>query len=220
MRPDEIAQMFSQIAHRYDRANHILSFNRDRAWRKILVQHAAPKPGERLLDLCTGTGDVAIEFAKACPEMEIVGLDLSEEMLRVAREKLAQLSLDHRVRLIVGNALELPFAENSFEIVSQAFGLRNLPDRARGLKEIYRVLSPGGRALIVEFSIPQSFLMHAWSTSRICDISCPSLGGWCRGRARRMSICATRLRAFPTVLKFLKSSTKRAFAPWGIAISR
>jgi demethylmenaquinone methyltransferase / 2-methoxy-6-polyprenyl-1,4-benzoquinol methylase len=214
MRPDEIAQMFSQIAHRYDRANHILSFNRDRAWRKILVQHAAPKPGERLLDLCTGTGDVAIEFAKACPEMEIVGLDLSQEMLRVAREKLAQLSLDHRVRLIVGNALELPFAENSFEIVSQAFGLRNLPDRARGLKEIYRVLSPGGRALIVEFSIPQSFLMRLVYLPYLRYIV-PIVGGMVSGSRAPYEYLRDSIEGFPDRAQILEELYEAGFRPVG-----
>jgi demethylmenaquinone methyltransferase/2-methoxy-6-polyprenyl-1,4-benzoquinol methylase len=214
MRPDEIAQMFSQIAHRYDRANRILSFNRDRAWRKILVQHAAPKVGERLLDLCTGTGDVAIEFAKACPEMEIVGLDLSEEMLRVAREKLAQLNLDHRVQLVQGNALELPFAENSFEIVSQAFGLRNLPDRARGLKEIYRVLSPGGRALIVEFSIPQSFLARLVYLPYLRYIV-PIVGGMVSGSRAPYEYLRDSIEGFPDRAQILEELYEAGFRPVG-----
>jgi demethylmenaquinone methyltransferase/2-methoxy-6-polyprenyl-1,4-benzoquinol methylase len=161
MRSDEVGELFSKIARRYDRANHVLSFNRDRVWRRELVKHAAPRPGDRILDLCTGTADVAIEFAKECPELQIIGLDLSPGMLQVAREKLVQLKLDQRIRLQEGNAADLPFAESSCEIVTMAFGLRNLPDRVRGLKEIYRVLAPGGRALILEFSLPQSLFVRS-----------------------------------------------------------
>ncbi len=214
MRPDEIAQMFSQIAHRYDRANHILSFNRDRAWRKILVQHAAPKPRERLLDLCTGTGDVAIEFAKACPEMEIVGLDLSEEMLRVAQKKLAQLSLDHRVQLVCGNALELPFEDSSFEIVTMAFGLRNLPDRLRGLKEIYRVLSPGGRAFMVEFSIPQNFFTRLVYLPYLRYIV-PIVGGIVSGSRAPYEYLRDSIESFPDRAQILEELYEVGFRPVG-----
>ena len=214
MRPHEIAQMFSQIAHSYDRANHILSFNRDRAWRRIVVQHAAPKPRERLLDLCTGTGDVAIEFAKACPEIEIVGLDLSEEMLRVARKKLTQMSLDHRVRLVVGDALELPFAENSFEIVTIAFGLRNLPDRARGLREIYRVLSPGGRAFIVEFSLPQSSLVRLVYLPYLRYIV-PIVGGIVSGSRVPYEYLRDSIEGFPDRAQILEELYEAGFRPVG-----
>ena len=214
MRLDEIVQMFSQIAPRYDRANHILSFQRDRAWRRVLVQQAAPKPGERLLDLCTGTGDVAIEFASACPELEIVGLDLSEEMLHVAREKLAHLSLDHRVQLVQGNALELPFAENSFEIVTIAFGLRNLPDRTRGLKEIYRVLSPGGRAFIVEFSLPQSSLVRLVYLPYLRYIV-PIVGGMVSGSRAPYEYLRDSIEGFPERAQILEELYEVGFRPVG-----
>jgi len=214
MRPHEIAQMFSQIAHSYDRANHMLSFNRDRAWRRIVVQQAAPKPGERLLDLCTGTGDVAIEFAKACPKIEIVGLDLSQEMLRVAQKKLAQLSLDHRVQLVQGDALELPFAENSFEIVTIAFGLRNLPDRTRVLKEIHRVLSPGGRAFIVEFSLPQSSLVRLVYLPYLRYIV-PIVGGMVSGSRAPYEYLRNSIEHFPDRAQILAELYEAGFRPVG-----
>ncbi|MCL6642750.1 MAG: bifunctional demethylmenaquinone methyltransferase/2-methoxy-6-polyprenyl-1,4-benzoquinol methylase UbiE [Candidatus Bipolaricaulota bacterium] len=214
MRPDEVAQMFSQIAQRYDRANHILSFQRDRAWRRTLVQQAAPKPGERLLDLCTGTGDVAIEFARACPKLQIVGLDLSEEMLRVAHEKLAQLSLDHRVQLVQGNALELPFAESSFEIVTIAFGLRNLSDRTRGLKEIYRVLSTEGRAFIVEFSLPQSSLVRLVYLPYLRYIV-PIVGGMVSGSRAPYEYLRDSIEGFPDRAQILEELYEVGFRPVG-----
>lgn len=214
MRPHEIAQMFSKIARCYDLANHILSLNRDRAWRKALVQQAAPKAGERLLDLCTGTGDVVIEFARACPELQIVGLDLSEEMLRVAREKCTQLGLDQRVQFVPGNALELPFAQNSFEIVTIAFGLRNLPDRAQGLREIYRVLSPGGRVFILEFSVPQGFLARLVYLPYLRYIL-PTVGGLVSGSRAPYEYLRDSIVSFPGRATILEELYGAGFRPVG-----
>lgn len=214
MRPHEIAQMFSQIARRYDLVNHVLSFNRDRAWRRALVQHAAPKPGERLLDLCTGTGDVAIEFAQACPELQIVGLDLSEEMVHVAREKCARLGLAPRVQLVQGNALELPFAQNSFEIVTIAFGLRNLPDRIRGLREIYRVLAPSGRAMILEFSVPQNSLVRSVYLPYLRYIV-PWVGGMLAGARTSYEYLRDSILSFPDRAQLLEELYEVGFRPVG-----
>jgi demethylmenaquinone methyltransferase/2-methoxy-6-polyprenyl-1,4-benzoquinol methylase len=153
--PAQIAAMFSQIAQRYDRANHLLSFNQDKRWRRCLVQLANPQSGERLLDVATGTADIAIAFAQANSTLAITGLDLSEGMLAIASEKVKQLRLDKQINLIQANALELPFAKNSFDIVTIGFGLRNLPDLSKSISELSRVLKPNGRLLIMEFSIPQ-----------------------------------------------------------------
>lgn len=214
MRPHEIAQMFSEIAHRYDRANHILSLNHDRAWRRELVRHAAPQPGERLLDLCTGTGDVVIEFARACPDIQIVGLDLSEEMLRIARDKFTQLGLNQRVQLVHGNALELPFAESSFEIATIAFGLRNLPDRAQGLREIYRVLSQGGRVFILEFSVPQSFLVRLAYLPYLRYIV-PWVGGMLTGARAPYQYLRDSILSFPDRAQILEELYEAGFRPVG-----
>ncbi len=214
MRPHEVAQMFSKIARRYDLANHVLSLNRDRAWRRALVEQAAPKPGERLLDLCTGTGDVAIEFAQACPGLQIVGLDLSEEMLRVAREKCARLGLDERVQLVQGDALRLPFPDDSFEIVTIAFGLRNLPDRTEGLREIHRVLSGGGRVLILEFSVPQSFLARSVYLPYLRYIV-PWVGGLIAGAGTSYRYLRDSILSFPDRAQILEELYKTGFRPVG-----
>lgn len=204
--------MFSQIARRYDLANRVLSLNRDRVWRRELVQHAAPQPGERLLDLCTGTGDVAIEFARACPNLQIVGVDLSETMLRVAREKCARLGT--RVQLVHGNALELPFAPDSFEIVTIAFGLRNLPDRAQGLSEIYRVLSPGGRVLILEFSLPQGFLARSVYLPYLRYIV-PWVGEMLTGARAPYEYLRDSILTFPDRAQLLEELYETGFRPVG-----
>jgi len=147
--------MFTAIARRYDLLNHMLSFNVDRHWRRMLVTVARTRPGERVLDVATGTGDVAIEFARRTRAGEIIGLDPSSGMLEVGREKLARLAgMDH-VRLVEGDALALPFPDASFDVVTIAFGLRNLPDYGAGIAEMARVLRPGGRLLVLEFLPPE-----------------------------------------------------------------
>ena len=151
-------EMFSEIAHRYDLLNHLLSMNADRRWRHALVDAAGVGDGGRVLDVATGTGDVAIEFARRTQSDNIVGLDPSEGMLAVGREKMARAGLDGRVRLIDGDALALPFESGVFDAVSIAFGLRNLPDFGGGIAEMARVLEPGGRLLILEFFPPRGGL--------------------------------------------------------------
>ncbi|MCX8103662.1 MAG: bifunctional demethylmenaquinone methyltransferase/2-methoxy-6-polyprenyl-1,4-benzoquinol methylase UbiE [Candidatus Bipolaricaulota bacterium] len=226
MRPEEIARMFSRIARRYDLANHVLSLNRDRAWRRELVREADPKPGERLLDVCTGTGDIALEFARTCPDLEIVGLDLSEEMLRVAREKVhphpRPLSLrgergeraEGSIQFVRGNALELPFAQDSFEIVTIAFGLRNLPDRVQGLREIYRVLSPGGRVFILEFSVPQHVLVRLIYLPYLRYIL-PRVGGVLSGSRTPYEYLRDSILDFPERAQILEELSEAGFHPVG-----
>jgi demethylmenaquinone methyltransferase/2-methoxy-6-polyprenyl-1,4-benzoquinol methylase len=147
--------MFSSIARRYDLLNHLLSLNVDRRWRRTLVAQARTGRGERVLDVATGTADVAIEFARRTEAGEIVGLDPSPGMLEVGREKVARQGLAPRIRLIDGDALALPFDDASFDVVTIAFGLRNLPDYGRGVREMARVLRPGGRLLVLEFLPPR-----------------------------------------------------------------
>jgi demethylmenaquinone methyltransferase/2-methoxy-6-polyprenyl-1,4-benzoquinol methylase len=156
-------EMFSEIAHRYDFLNHLLSLNVDRRWRRTLVDMAGIGRGGRVLDAATGTGDVAITFARRTRAATIVGLDPSDGMLSVGREKLRRLGLDGRVRLLDGDALAIPFADKSFDAVTIAFGLRNLPDYAAGIAEMTRVLAPGGRLLILEFFPPRrGFFLEAY----------------------------------------------------------
>ena len=144
--------MFDSIAHRYDFLNHALSLNVDRRWRRQLIDACDVKPGEYVLDVATGTGDVAIEFGRRTRAARIVGLDPSSGMLEVARNKVAS---DVRAALVEGNALALPFPDASFDVVTIAFGLRNLPDYSQGVREMARVLKPGGRLAVLEFLPPE-----------------------------------------------------------------
>jgi len=143
--------MFDSIAHRYDFLNHALSLNIDKRWRRRMIELCDVKPGEHVLDVATGTGDAAIEFGHRTRAARIVGLDPSTGMLEVARTKIA----DDRIELIEGNALALPFPDHSFDVVTIAFGLRNLPDYQRGMNEMARVLKPGGRLVVLEFLPPR-----------------------------------------------------------------
>jgi demethylmenaquinone methyltransferase / 2-methoxy-6-polyprenyl-1,4-benzoquinol methylase len=155
-------RMFSAIARRYDLLNHVLSGNVDRRWRRALVTTTETRPGEDVLDVATGTADVAIEFARRARAGSITGVDLSPGMLGVGRDKLERAGLSGRIRLVEGDALSLPFADESFDVVTIAFGLRNLPDYGRGVAEMTRVLRPGGRLVVLEFLPPRGAALLAY----------------------------------------------------------
>jgi demethylmenaquinone methyltransferase/2-methoxy-6-polyprenyl-1,4-benzoquinol methylase len=155
-------RMFSAIARRYDLLNHVLSGNVDRRWRRALVASAQTRAGDDVLDVATGTADVAIEFVRRARAGSITGVDLSPGMLDVGRGKLERAGLSGRIRLVEGDALSLPFANESFDVVTIAFGLRNFPDYARGVDEMARVLRPGGRLVVLEFLPPRGAALLAY----------------------------------------------------------
>ena len=152
----QIREMFSSIAPRYDLLNHLLSLNVDRSWRRQAASLLADPLADRqalCLDLCCGTGDLLLEMAKqGCAR--IVGADFSHAMLKLGREKLAGRRLESRVQVLEADALRLPFPANTFDGLAVAFGLRNLESWPDGLGEIWRVLKPQGRIVVLEFSRP------------------------------------------------------------------
>jgi demethylmenaquinone methyltransferase/2-methoxy-6-polyprenyl-1,4-benzoquinol methylase len=150
--------MFSRIAPRYDFLNHLLSANLDRVWRRRLVESAGLLPRGRVMDACSGTGDIAIAFAERTDASEVIALDRSGEMLDIGRAKAARKRLDGEIHFVEGDVLDLPFESGRFDAVSIAFGLRNLADYAAGLAEMARVLVPGGRLVILEFAPPSGAL--------------------------------------------------------------
>jgi demethylmenaquinone methyltransferase/2-methoxy-6-polyprenyl-1,4-benzoquinol methylase len=150
----ETPAMFSSIARRYDLLNRVLSFGIDGRWRRRLVEVSGVAPDSRVLDVATGTADVAIAFARHSRARRIVGLDRSSGMLEVARGKLIRRGLAGRIVVVEGEALRLPIADASFDVVTIAFGLRNLPDYQAGVAEMARALDRGGRLLILEFFPP------------------------------------------------------------------
>ena len=147
--------MFDAIADRYDLLNHLLSAGIDRRWRKRAIRSLSLTGTERVLDLCSGTADLAIEAARARPAAaEVVGVDFAGAMLRVAGEKIAHYGLADRISLIRGDATRIPFVDRSVDAITIAFGIRNVEDPAVACRDMYRVLRPGGRAAILEFAIP------------------------------------------------------------------
>jgi len=152
---EQIELMFDNIAPKYDFLNHCLSMNIDKQWRKKLVFMLGKHNPLKILDLATGTGDLIIEMMKLEPE-KIVGLDISEEMLRIADRKIS-IKDKPAVVLKKGSAENIPFKNNSFDAVTSAFGVRNFEDLELGLKEMLRILKPGGMAAILEFSKPHAF---------------------------------------------------------------
>jgi demethylmenaquinone methyltransferase/2-methoxy-6-polyprenyl-1,4-benzoquinol methylase len=160
--------MFSKVPHRYDLLNRLLTLGLDQHWRKKAAKVCLESDPARIMDLCSGTGDLAIELAKdANPETEITAADFCEPMLEAAKNKAAAIGLENRIRFEVADAAALPFEDSYFDVIGIAFGFRNLtfknPKREQYLKEIYRVIAPGGRLVIVETSQPESFVLKRLS---------------------------------------------------------
>jgi demethylmenaquinone methyltransferase / 2-methoxy-6-polyprenyl-1,4-benzoquinol methylase len=155
---EEVRQMFNRIAHRYDYLNHFLSLGIDRAWRKKLRRYLSRHNPLTILDVATGTGDLAIELARIHPH-KIVGVDIAESMLEVGKRKIAEKKLSNLITLQQADSEDLPFDDNSFDAATIAFGVRNFETPLKGLKEIHRILKPGGIIMILEFGMPGQFPM-------------------------------------------------------------
>ncbi len=161
-------RMFSKVPHQYDLLNRLLTLGLDQRWRKKTAEICLESNPGRIMDLCSGTGDLAIELAKyAKPETEIVAADFCEPMLDLAKHKAARIGLEDRITFQVADAVSLPFDDGYFDVLGIAFGFRNLtyknPKSELYLKEIYRVIAPGGRLVIVETSQPESIILKKLS---------------------------------------------------------
>ena len=158
---EKIQQMFGAIAPRYDFLNRLLSFGIDRRWRTKAVRLLKYREGSRILDVATGTGDVALEIALRTPDsVKITGADFCREMVDLGSVKVAASPYADRIDLKVAPCEDLPFANDTFDSITIAFGIRNVVDRKLGLAEMWRVLRPGGRMIILEFSTPRSKLFR------------------------------------------------------------
>ncbi len=151
-----IRQMFGEIAGRYDLLNHLLSLNVDRYWRWRTVHAVPPVPGGKVLDMCTGTGDLALAYHRAAKgESQVVGADFCHEMLAIGRQKSERAGAQHALTFVEADAQNIPLASNQFHVVAVAFGLRNVADTDAGLAELVRVCAPGGQVAVLEFSTPR-----------------------------------------------------------------
>jgi demethylmenaquinone methyltransferase/2-methoxy-6-polyprenyl-1,4-benzoquinol methylase len=152
----EVATMFNNISTKYDFLNHFLSLGIDKLWRKRAIKELKALKPKRILDIATGTGDFALEALKINPH-NIIGVDISEGMLKVGMEKMKAKEVDHIISLRLGDSENLPFENEVFDAITVGFGVRNFENLEKGLSEMLRVLKPGGKAIVLEFSKPKSF---------------------------------------------------------------
>ncbi len=192
--------MFDAIAERYDLLNRILSLGVDQGWRRRTVRALALPAGGRALDLATGTADLAIQIARHYPEAHVVGVDPSRRMLEVGRRKLAGAGLEDRVTLEDGDAERLRFEDASFDGVSIAFGIRNVPDRDAALREMARVTRPRGRVVVLELSEPRGGVMGALARFHVHSVV-PALGAMLSG-ASEYRYLQRSIAAFPPAEAF------------------
>lgn len=151
-----VANVFHSVAAKYDIMNDVMSLGIHRLWKRFTLDCSGVRPGQQVLDLAGGTGDIAALFSRRVgPSGKVVLADINESMLNVGRDKLRDLGLINNIEFVQANAEALPFADNSFDIISIGFGLRNVTDKAAALKSMFRVLKPGGRLLVLEFSKPE-----------------------------------------------------------------
>jgi len=152
----QVAEMFNNIAPKYDFLNHTLSMGIDKLWRRKAIKLLKPINPKRILDIATGTGDFAIAALKLNPS-KVIGIDISTEMLNVGRKKLKLKGLTEKIELFEGDSENIQFEDNSFDAITVAFGVRNFENLEKGLKEMNRVVRPGGRVVVLEFSKPTYF---------------------------------------------------------------
>ncbi len=153
----QVSRMFGRIAPYYDLLNRLLSLGIDTIWRKRAIQQLQGRQVGQLLDLATGTADVALEAARQLPAARITGVDISNEMLDIGREKIRRKGLQETIELVYGDAENLPFPDNTFDALTVAFGVRNYENLDKGLAEMRRVLKEGGKLVVLEFSRPRTF---------------------------------------------------------------
>lgn len=202
--PHFVHAAFSAIAERYVTANHLLSLGCDLLWRQRAVQVVAEWKPRRLLDIATGTGDLALAVERALPETEVLGTDFCRPMLEVAQRRGLR-------RVLEADALHLPLASGSFDAATVAFGLRNMADYAAALREFRRVLRPGGHLLVLDFSLPGGLLCPLYRA--YLHHLLPHMAGWVTGRSEAYKYLGESIEAFPrgdAFLELLRSAGYRS----------
>ena len=154
---EQVTKMFDNISKNYDGLNRVISFGIDVSWRKKVVQIIKETQPKSILDIATGTGDLAIELAENITDCKITGLDISLGMLEIGKEKVSKKKLEDTIDMVIGDSEKLPFKDDSFDAITVAFGVRNFENLDIGLSEILRVLKPGGTFVILETSVPTKF---------------------------------------------------------------
>ena len=207
---EQVAAMFDSIAPRYDRVDRVLSGGIDISWRKKALGYLSHLNPKKILDVATGTADVAIMSAKMLQPEKIIGIDISEGMLEGGRKKIKKASLEQIIELRQGDSETINFPEHSFDAVTVSFGVRNFENLEKGLKEIYRVLKPGGRLVILEFSKPKYPLLAAFYRFYM-KIAAPQLAGWISKNKQAYEYLDSSISAFPEGKDFIAVLDKTGF---------
>ncbi len=197
----EVQAMFDTIAPRYDLLNRVLSFGIDKWWRRQAIGLLKADRPRRILDVATGTADLALQAMTLEPD-KVVGVDIAEEMLSIGREKIAEQGLSERITLQTGDAERLPFSDNQFDAVLVAFGVRNFEDLKKGLAEMRRVLRPGGSLVVLEFSQPTGFPVKQ-AYGFYSRYILPRVGGTLSGDSGAYKYLPDSIQAFPAGTAFL-----------------
>ena len=207
---EEVREMFDNIAPKYDLLNHTLSMSIDRVWRRRVVGEVRrAKPG-RILDVATVTGDLAIAMARRIRDVQVLGVDLSEQMLAVARRKIEARGLDGRIVLDRGDAERLAVADASVDVATVAFGVRNFGDLGAGLRELARTIKPGGKVVILEFSRPRNRVFRALYEFYSYKIL-PRIGGLVSRDKRAYEYLPASVGEFPAPEEFMAMMARAGF---------
>jgi demethylmenaquinone methyltransferase/2-methoxy-6-polyprenyl-1,4-benzoquinol methylase len=194
--PQRVRRMFDTVARRYDLLNRLLSLNLDRRWRRQAAAELASEPLARVLDLCGGTGDLTVELARSGCARTVICCDFSHAMLERARPKLRRERVSASCMLLEADGLRLPFPDEVFDAVTVAFGVRNLADSANGFREIHRVLQPGGRMVVLEFSTPPGPILRRLYGVYLTRVL-PRVGDGVSGRVGAYRYLARTISGFP-----------------------
>lgn len=207
---EEIRTMFDRIAPRYDLLNHTLSLNIDRVWRRRVVRIVRRARPLHIVDVATGTGDLALAMARRIPGVQVLGVDLSEGMLEAARRKVEAQGLESRIILEQGDAEHLTLADATVDVATVAFGVRNFGDLDAGLRELCRTIKPGGKVVILEFSRPRNPIfrtVYEFYSFRIL----PRIGGLVSHDRRAYEYLPESVGEFPAPARFMEIMTRAGF---------
>lgn len=205
----QVEQMFDNIAHKYDFLNRILSFGIDVGWRKKVVKMLAKTNAKLVLDMATGTADLALEISKV-QGVQVKGVDLSEGMLEIGRQKVKGRGLDKVIELVKGDSERIVFADNTFDAATVAFGVRNFENLEQGLVELFRVIKPGGSLFVLEFSKPKQFPYKQGYNFYFKNIL-PMVGKFFSKDSSAYTYLPDSVDAFPDGANFLKVMEKSGF---------
>lgn len=206
---EQVAEMFDNIAPKYDFLNQLLSLGIHKGWRKKAIALIENKQPQRILDIATGTADFAIEALKLNPKM-VIGVDISEGMLKIGREKIRNLNLQDKIELKTGDSENLPFADNDFDAITVGFGVRNFENLEKGIQDIYRVLNNEGILVVLEFSKPSGFPIKQMYNFYFNYIT-PSIGKLFSKDNSAYSYLPESVNAFPAGQAFLEILKKSGF---------